>query len=100
MITEYEIQRATEASANFKPAILTAKYHDDTDRVELETAWCIIIVDRKRIAELRQLSPTDLATISISAVGLHVDSADIDINSAGLIADLSKQLTAEVATSF
>jgi hypothetical protein len=34
MISEQDIQRAAEDSAHFKPAILSVKYHPDTDRVE------------------------------------------------------------------
>ena len=55
MISEQDVQRATAASAQFRPAILSAKYHGDTDCVELETPWCILIVDRQRIAEPRTL---------------------------------------------
>jgi hypothetical protein len=35
--------------------------------------------------------------ISVSPVGIHIDSANIDINSASLITDLSHQLETEVA---
>jgi len=100
MISEEEIEQATKVGTQFKQAILSAKYHGDTDRIELETPWCVLIVDRQRIEELRMLSQTDLETITVSAVGLHVDKADVDINSAGLIADLSRQLENEVAGSF
>jgi hypothetical protein len=100
MISEQEAQRATDAGAQFKQAILSAKYHDDTDRIELETPWCTLIVDRQRIEELRTLSQTDLDAITVSAVGLHVEKADVDINSAGLITYLSQQLENEVANSF
>jgi hypothetical protein len=100
MISEQDVERATEAGALFRPAILSAKYHSDTDRVELVTPWCTLLVDRQKIDEFRQLSPTDMETISVSAVGLHVETADIDINSAGLITFISKQLENEVANSF
>lgn len=100
MLSEQDVQRATDAGAQFRQAILSAKYHGDTDRIELETPWCILIVDRKRIEELRQLSQTDLETITVSAVGLHVEKADVDINSAGLITHISRQLENEVANSF
>ncbi|MGA7866454.1 MAG: hypothetical protein WA709_39185 [Stellaceae bacterium] len=100
MISEEEIEQATKIGAQFKQAILSAKYHGEIDRIELETPWCVLIVDRQRIEELRMLSRTDMETITVSAVGLHVDKADVDINSAGLIADLSRQLQKEVAGSF
>ena len=100
MISEQDIQRAAEASTHFKPAILSVKYHRDTDRVELQTPWCTLIIDRQRIEELRGVSQTDMETISVSEVGIHVDNADIDINSAGLITDLAKQLEDEVSKAF
>jgi hypothetical protein len=100
MISEQELDRAADVGAQFRQAILSAKYHGDTDRIELETRWCILIVDRKRIEELRTLSQDDLATITVSAVGLHVEVADVDINSAGLISYLSHELENEVADSF
>jgi hypothetical protein len=100
MISEQDIQRAAEASARFKPAILSVKYHRDTDRVELQTPWCTLIIDRQHIEELRGVSQTDMETISVSEVGIHVDNANIDINSAGLITDVAKQLEDEVSNSF
>jgi hypothetical protein len=100
MISDQDIQRAVEASEHFKPAILSAKYYRDSDRVEFHTPWCIIIVDRSRIEEFRGVSPNDMETISVSDVGIHVDNADIDINSAGLITEIAKQLEIEVAGSF
>jgi hypothetical protein len=100
MISEKEIERETNVGTHFKQAILSAKYHGDTDRIELETRWCILIVDRQHIEELRTLSQTQLETITVSAVGLHVEKADVDINSAGLITQISQQLEIEVAGSF
>jgi hypothetical protein len=100
MISDQDIQRAMQASAQFRQAILSAKYHPDTDRVELVTPWCTLIVDRKKVDEFRELSPDDMQTISVSAVGLHIDKADVDVNSAGLITYLSQQLENEVANSF
>ena len=100
MISEQDIERATQVGAGFKQAILAAKYHGDADRVELVTSWCTLIVDRQRIEELRALSQTDMETITVSVVGVHIESADVDINSAGLITHISQQLESEVAGSF
>jgi hypothetical protein len=100
MISDEDIRRATESGIEPKQAILSAKYHHDTDRIELVTPWCILIIDRHRIEELRTLSQTDMETITVSAVGLHIEKADVDINSAGLITDISQQLENEVADSF
>jgi hypothetical protein len=98
MISDDEIERATRTE--FKQAILSARYHSDSDRIELEMPWCTLIVDRKHIEELRTLSGTDLEPIIVSAVGLHFETADVDINSAGLITQISQQLENEVAGSF
>jgi hypothetical protein len=100
MISEQEIEQATKVGTQFRQVILSATYHRDTDGIELETPWCLLIEDRQRIEELRTLSRTDLETITVSAVGLHVDKADVDINSVGLISYLSGQLENEVAGSF
>jgi hypothetical protein len=100
MISEDDIHRATVAGARFKQAILSAKYHPDIDRVELVTPWCILIVERQRIEEFRQLSQSEMASITVSSVGIHIEQADVDINSAGLITEISQQLGNEVANSF
>jgi hypothetical protein len=100
MISDEDIRRATEGDTEATQAILSAKYHRDTDRLELVTPWCILIIDRRRIEELRQVSQTDMETITVSPVGLHIENADIDINSAGLITEISQQLETEVAGSF
>ena len=100
MISDQEIKMATTAGIKIRQAILSAKYHSDIDRIELETPWCVLIVDRQHIEELRTLSGTELETITVSPVGLHFDKADVDINSAGLITYLSRQLESEVAGSF
>jgi hypothetical protein len=100
MISAEEVQRATKAGETFTPALRDARYHRDADRVEIVTPWCTIFVNRDRIDELRDVSAADLETISVSAVGLHVDSADIDINAAGLLADLGRQLESYAAQSY
>ena len=41
-----------------------------------------------------------METIFSSDIGVHIDKANIDINSAGLITHIAKQLEAEVANSF
>jgi hypothetical protein len=100
MISAQEIERAMKASEGFQPAVIAARYHPESDRVELVTAWCVLFVDRARIDELRGLSPHDLESISVSATGIHVSGANLDINAAGLITDISKQLESDAANSF
>ena|SRR5437868_5523242 len=46
MISDTEIDRVAAASAKFKPALIDARYHPDTDRMELVTPWCTLLVDR------------------------------------------------------
>jgi hypothetical protein len=100
MISDQDIKNAIDASERFQPTILTARYNRDADRIEFETPWCIIIVDRHSIEEFRGLSQNDMETISVSDVGVHVESADVDINSAGLITEIAKRLESEAANSF
>jgi hypothetical protein len=92
MISDAEIERVTNASAKFKPALLGARYHADSDRIELKMSWCTLLIDRRQIAELRDVSPHDLENITVSPVGLHVHSADIDINAGGLLAFIADKL--------
>ena len=100
MISDEEIARAVEKNADFKPAVLTCRYDPKSDRVEIVTLWCTLVVDRKRIAEFDFLSPRDMEAIYASETGIHIDAAEIDINSAGLVTDLCQQLENEVAASF
>jgi hypothetical protein len=100
MISDQEIAQALERSANFKPAVLACRYDPKKDQVELVTAWCTLVVDRKRIVEFGPVSPRDMEAIYASETGIHIDAADIDINSAGLITDLCHQLESELAGSF
>jgi hypothetical protein len=100
MISDQDIERMVDANQHFKPAILSAKYYRDTDRIEFQTLWCTIVVDRMKIEEFREISVDDMETIYSSDVGVHIDRADVDINSAGLITYIAKQLEMGVANSF
>lgn len=100
MISDEEIKRAMEEGKRHKPVILSCKYDPENDRVEFTTAWCVIAVDRKCIDELRDVPPALMNKIYISQFGVHLDEADIDINSAGLITFIGKQLETEAAGSF
>jgi hypothetical protein len=100
MISEQEIERVVEQSASFRQVILNCRYDPERDRVEFVTSWCTLIVDRAQIPEFNGLSAHDMETIHVSPTGVHIDTVDIDINSAGLITDLSKQLLEDVENSF
>jgi hypothetical protein len=100
MISAQEIERAVKASEGFRQAITAARYLRDTDCVELTTPWGVLIIDRAQIHELCKLSANDLEGLSVSATGLHVEAADVDINSAGLITDIARRLETEAAHSF
>jgi uncharacterized protein YjiS (DUF1127 family) len=99
MISDAEIERVAAVSAKFKPALTGARYHADSDRIELITSWCTLLVDRRQIDELRDVSKHDLETITVSAVGLHVEGADIDINAAGLLSHIGRKLARQAAKS-
>jgi hypothetical protein len=100
MISEHEIAQVVERNAAFKSAIIDCRYDPQTDRVELVTSWCTLIVERKRIGELESLSPNEIEGIYASETGLHIDIVNVDINSAGLITDLCQRLENDVAESF
>jgi hypothetical protein len=100
MISDAEIDRVLTASAKFKPALLGAAYRANTDQIELRLSWCTLLIDRKQIAELRDVSPHDLETIAVSAIGLHIEKLDIDINAAGLLAALAAKLARQAQKSF
>jgi|SRR5579884_264805 len=100
MISKEDIRRAEAEGRKFKQAIVSAKYLEDSDRVELVTPLCTIIINRKNIEELRSISPEHMKTLYVSAVGLHVEAVDIDINAAGLITEIGQQLQDAVAGSF
>jgi len=100
MISEKEIENVVAHDEKFRPAVLSCRYHAENDRLELVTSWCIIVVDRSRIDELKSLSHDQMESIYSSETAIHVDSADVDINSAGLVANICKQLQSEVAASF
>ena len=91
MISEQDIQRATQTGARFQAG--SVEFGD-------AVVHCTLIVNRQRIDELRALSQTEMETITVSAVGVHIERADVDINSAGLITHISQQLETEVASSF
>jgi hypothetical protein len=100
MISDADIDRVIAASERFSSALIGARYHPDSDRIELSTSWCTILVDRLQIAELRDVPRHDLETISVSPFGLHIESADIDINAGGLLAHIGKKLTEQAVKSF
>jgi hypothetical protein len=100
MISEQEISRAETDGLSFRRAIISARYLPDSDKIEIETPWCTIVIRREAIPELRDVTPEQMRSLSVSAVGLHVDAADIDINGAGLITAISQGLQAQAANSF
>jgi hypothetical protein len=99
MISDAEIERVAAASAKFKPVLTGARYLADTDQVELVTAWCTVLVARRQIDELRDVSQGDLETLTVSPVELHVESVDIDINAAGLLSHIGRKLARQAAKS-
>jgi hypothetical protein len=100
MISDQEISRAEKEGLSFRPAIVAARYLADSDKIEIETPWCTIVIRREAIPELRDVTPEQMESLSVSAVGLHVEAADVDINGAGLITTISQGLQAQVANSF
>ena len=92
MVTEAEIHKATKRGSKRLTIVHAIRYHRDSDKLELTTAWCTLLVDRKHIEEFKDVSKTAMEEVYLSPEGIHLDNADIDINAAGLIADLAHQL--------
>jgi hypothetical protein len=93
VISDAEIERVTTASAKYKRVLLDARYLPQSDQLELTTSFGKVLVDHRRIGELQDVRPQDLETITVSPVALHVESGDIDIDAASLLADIEDQLT-------
>lgn len=92
MVTEAEIQKAAKRGSRHPSMVRAFHYHQDSDKVELTTEWCTLLVDRKHIEEFRHVSRSAMAEVYLSPEGIHLDDADIDINAAGLIAALAREL--------
>ena len=77
----------------------SVSYDTTGDRIMLEIKDCSIGIPRWKISELAGLSPQDLANIRLSAIGdaITVGSRDVQIDLAGLIADIMPQTVVEKA---
>jgi hypothetical protein len=92
MVTDKEIKRAVELGTKFAPVVQRIQYHRKSDCLEFGMGWCTLTVDRKHIEELRDLLPSEMEAIYLREEGIHLDTADIDISAAGLIAALAHEL--------
>ncbi len=95
MISSKEIRQATEAGAKLVQMVSAVRYRAKTDQVEIRTSWCTLLVDRKQIPELASLSRSRMREIHSSLTGIHIDSADKDIESAGLVVYIARKLVEE-----
>jgi hypothetical protein len=77
----------------------SVSYDATGDRIVLEIKDCNLGIPRWKISELTGLSPQDLADIRLSAIGdaITVGSRDVQIDLAGLIADVMPQTVVEKA---
>src|SRR5690349_14539144 len=77
----------------------SVSYDITGDRIMLEIKDCSLGIPRWKISELVGLSPQDLADIRLSAIGdaITVGSCDVQIDLAGLIADIMPQTVVEKA---
>ena len=95
MISKREIRKATEAGAKLSQMVTAVRYRGRTDQIEITTSWCTLLVARQWISELRNLSRSQLRTIRVSQFDIHIESADIEIESAGLVAYVARELIEE-----
>jgi hypothetical protein len=100
MATDAELRNAMEAGAKFKQAILDVSYDRERDQLVLSTPWGSRVVNRKAIEEFRDVPAAAMTAVYASQVGIHVDALDIDINSAGLLADLFPEWRSNLSDSF
>lgn len=100
MATEAQYERAQAASERYRAPLLAIAYDPASDLVFFETAWGPRSASRKDIDLLRDVSPQMVARAYISAMGIHIDEIDLDINSAGLLATIFPDLRGELSDSF
>jgi hypothetical protein len=100
MATETEYRRAVEAGNRFKIAVLEVRYDPLTDELMLRTAWGPRRLKRSAVDVLREVPPTLMSAVYASPVGIHLDVVDVDINSAGLLAQHFPELRPELVNSY
>ena len=95
MISDNDIQQAMEAGAKFVQMVTAVRYRPKNDKIEIRTSWCTLLVDRKQIPELSRISKRRIREIYVSVNGIHIESADMDIESAGLVVYIARKLVEE-----
>lgn len=88
MISKKEIRQVAKKSAEFVQVITAARYLPGADQIKFTTPWLTFRVDRQKIDELRDVSTEQLMHIYASVAGIHINRANIDIDSSGLILEL------------
>ena len=100
MISKEAIDAAPEVGTRLAPLVKSVRYRPTTDKIELVTSWCVISIDRKRIAVLRNIQRRQMREIRMSpGGGICLESADMDIESAGLIVYIARRLVVEAGQS-
>lgn len=99
MVSDKDIQRAAKRGAKLHQMVQHVAYDPSSDKIELVMSWCTIKVDRRHIDEFRDVSPEAMKTIYSSAMGVHIDELDIDINASGLVACIAHELQEEASRS-
>jgi hypothetical protein len=100
MITQSELHKALEAGAKFDQAVTAVTYLQHQDMVLFTTPWGSLAFHRKIVPILCQIDPDSLSQIRISQTGLHIDNLDLDISSAGLLAQIFEYCAGELSKSF
>lgn len=92
MISRKELHDAVEAGRKFVQKVTAVRYLAETDEIELTTLEGVLRVKRSRISEFENVSPEQMKKIFLGpgGVGIHIESADVDIEANGLVVDLNK----------
>jgi hypothetical protein len=92
MVAEEEIRLAVAAGEKFRQAIYKVVYDAERDFLVFETPWGMLSIKRTVIPDLRDVSPKALHTIEVSSTAIHIGELDLDINSAGLLAEIFREI--------
>jgi hypothetical protein len=98
MIAEEELRRAIEAGKRFQQAVQWVKYDDRRDMITLGTPWGDFTIKREAVPVLRDVPRERLAKVGIetSPTAVHIEELDLDINSAGLLANLFQEIEGQL----
>jgi len=100
MIDDAELSKALETGAGFKPAIRSVDYKSVQDELVFGTQWGNLTFARKDVPIFRDVAATRMKDVYVSEAGIHIDDLDLDVNSAGLLEAIFRELGNSLASSY